>query len=189
MGTAFAHREPRLSDGVVTLRRWDAADTACVEAVSGDPYITLITTVPAEYSQDEGLQFVERQRSRLVSGEGISLAIALARADRACGCLTMMHRSIPPTGSVGIGYWVAPAERGRGVARRAVTLAADWALQRPGIARIEALVEPVNIASQRVVEAAGFEREGLLRSYAILGDRRADMYIYSRLPVCRQPSP
>ena len=189
MGTAFADREPRLSDGVVTLRRWEAADAECVEAVSGDAYITLITTVPAEYSPDGGLQFVERQWSRLASGEGISLAIALAQSDRACGCLTMMHRSNPPTGSVGLGYWVVPAERGGGVAQRAVTLAADWALQRPGIARIEALVEPANIASQRVVEAAGFEREGLLRSYAILGDRRADTYIYSRLPVCRQPSP
>jgi ribosomal-protein-alanine N-acetyltransferase len=183
MGTAFGDQEPRLSDGVVTLRRWEAADAGCVEAVSGDPYITLITTVPTEYSPDAGLQFIERQWSRIVNGEGVSLAIAFVQSDRACGCLTMTHRSSPATGSVGIGYRVVPAERGDGVARRAVALASDWALQRPGIARIEALVEPVNIASQRVVEAAGFEREGLLRSYAILGDQRADVYIYSRLPV------
>jgi RimJ/RimL family protein N-acetyltransferase len=183
MRTGFGDREPRLSDGVVTLRRWEPRDVGCVEAVSADPYITVITTVPARYSPDEGLRFIERQWSRLANGEGISLAIALDESDRACGCLTMMHRSNQQTGVVGLGYWVIPSARGGGVASRAAALATDWALERPGIARVEALVEPANVASQRVVESAGFEREGLLRSFLQIGDRRADAIIYSRLPA------
>jgi RimJ/RimL family protein N-acetyltransferase len=181
--STFGDREPRLSDGVVALRRWERGDLDCVEAVSADPYITFITTVPTVWSPDEGLQFVERQWSRLARGEGVSLAIALEDSGRACGCLTMMHRAGQWSGIVGLGYWVVPAVRRRGIGTRAVVLATGWALGLPGIARIEALVEPVNIASQRVVAAAGFEREGLLRSYLALGDRRADAIIYSRLPV------
>lgn len=182
MSFGFGDREPRLSDGVVVLRRWEASDLDCIEAVSGDPYITIITTVPTVWSPDEGLRFVERQRARIANGTGVSLAIALETSGLACGCVTLMHRP-GPHGGVGLGYWVAPAARGGGIASRAAALASDWALVCPGIARVEALVEPANVASQRVAESAGFEREGLLRSYLAIGDRRADAIIYSRLPA------
>ena len=38
-----------------------------------------------------------------------------------------------------------------------------------------------NTASMRVLETAGFQREGYLRSYLAIGDGRADAYIYSLL--------
>jgi len=47
--------------------------------------------------------------------------------------------------------------------------------------RIEAWVEPANEASQRALSVNGFEREGLLRSFLVLGSRRADVLVYSRL--------
>jgi RimJ/RimL family protein N-acetyltransferase len=47
---------------------------------------------------------------------------------------------------------------------------------------VEALVLQDNFASQRVLEKAGFRREGLLRSYLVIGDGRADALIYSLLP-------
>jgi len=67
-----------------------------------------------------------------------------------------VHRHGQQAGAVGIGYWIAPRARRRGLATRAVRLAAAWALQEGGAARVEALVEPENTASKRVVEAAGF---------------------------------
>jgi [ribosomal protein S5]-alanine N-acetyltransferase len=48
-----------------------------------------------------------------------------------------------------------------------------------GFARVEALVEPANTASQRVVETVGFHREGVLRSHRVSGDHRSDMVSYS----------
>jgi ribosomal-protein-alanine N-acetyltransferase len=72
--------------------------------------------------------------------------------------------------------------RQRGYASHAATLLARWAVCRAGRARVEALVEPADTASIRVVEAAGFRREGLLRSYLALATRRADAFMYSLLP-------
>jgi RimJ/RimL family protein N-acetyltransferase len=43
-------------------------------------------------------------------------------------------------------------------------------------------VEPANIASVRVAEAAGFTREGLLRQRLVVRGRRVDLIIYSMLP-------
>ena len=44
------------------------------------------------------------------------------------------------------------------------------------------MVAPDNIASQRVLEKAGFVREGHLRSYLVFERQRADALMYSLLP-------
>jgi RimJ/RimL family protein N-acetyltransferase len=74
--------------------------------------------------------------------------------------------------------------RRRGLATRAVRLLTRWAIAGAGVRRIEALVEPGNRASLRVLERCSFRREGLLRDYLDLaGDgRRGDAYVYSLIP-------
>jgi RimJ/RimL family protein N-acetyltransferase len=173
--------EPELADGVVRLRRWTLDDLACVEQAAADPRIVEMTTLPQAYSPAEGRAFVERQWGRPGEGAGLSLAIEEVAAGCAAGALVLLHRHGQQAGAVGIGYWIVPAARGRGLATRAVRLAAAWALREGAKARVEALVEPANVASQRVVEAAGFQREGLLRAYLQFADRRGDAAVYSLL--------
>jgi ribosomal-protein-alanine N-acetyltransferase len=175
--TRLSYRDPPLSDGVVRLRAWVATDIACVKEASSDPTIPESTTVPANFSDAEGLAWIKRQWGRAENGEGLSLAITDARTDEALGAVVLMFRSQP--GSVGIGYWLVPRARGRRLASHAVGLLASWALREKDIARIEALVEPSNVPSRRVLERAGFQREGNLRSYLVFATRRADADIYS----------
>jgi RimJ/RimL family protein N-acetyltransferase len=51
-----------------------------------------------------------------------------------------------------------------------------------GIRTLRLYTHPDNIASQRVLENAGFRREGLLRSYLSYEGRRFDALLYSLLP-------
>ena len=81
-----------------------------------------------------------------------------------------------------LGYWVAPAARGRGVASRAVRLLADWGFRGLGLARIELTCGPDNVASQRVAERCGFTREGLLRSHMRFKGGRRDTVVFGLLP-------
>ena len=45
---------------------------------------------------------------------------------------------------------------------------------------VEALVEPENVASQRVLERAGFVREGCLSSFLIVKGGRVEAFLYAR---------
>jgi RimJ/RimL family protein N-acetyltransferase len=166
-----------LTDGTVRLRPWTPDDLACVEQAATDPRIPESTTVPATYSPGEGLAFVQRQHRRLTSGQGVSLAIASDDTGEALGLVILLAR--PQPGVAGLGYWVVPAARQRGLARRAVGLMTEWGLET--FARIEAWVEPDNDASQHVLAANGFQHEGLLRSFLVIGSRRADVRVYSRI--------
>jgi len=172
--------DPPLTDGVVLLRRWHEHDLGCVEEAAEDPEIPQGTTVPATFTPADGLAWIERQWSRADDGTGLSQAIADAASGEALGAAVLMARA---QGSVEIGYWLVPHARGRGVGSRAVALLAHWAVTAAGIPRVEALVVPENVVSQRVLEKAGFRREGHLRSALDLGGGRTDALLYSLLPA------
>jgi RimJ/RimL family protein N-acetyltransferase len=165
---------------VLVLRKWTESDIGCVEEASRDPDIPSGTTVPASFTPAEGLAWIERQWGRADKGEGLSLAIADVGSSEALGNINLLFRRQPLTAE--IGYWLIPRVRGRGLGSRAVALFARWAVTGAGLARVEALVVPDNMASQRVLEKAGFRREGRLRSYLVFDQQRADALMYSLLP-------
>jgi RimJ/RimL family protein N-acetyltransferase len=168
-----------LDDGVVGVRPWRDTDLACVEQASEDPGIPQGTTVPAHYTPEAGLAYIARQHARLTSGQGVSLAVVDQHDDHAVGHINLMLR--PQQGVAGIGYWIVPSARRRGIASRAISLITTWGLSAGNFARIEAWVEPDNVASQRVLEINGYVLEGTLRSFLAFGTRRADVLVYSRI--------
>lgn len=66
----------------------------------------------------------------------------------------------PQAGEVEIGYGVAPAEEGRGFATEAVRLFCARAAECPEVEQVTAETAIGNVASQRVLEKAGFEMVG-----------------------------
>ncbi len=82
-----------------------------------------------------------------------------------------------------VGYTVAPDHRGRGIALEALKDVVALAFDPEVLAleRLEANVAIENIASQRVLEAAGFRREGLARGLLVIDGVRVDHVRYGLL--------
>ncbi|GMH29250.1 hypothetical protein Nepgr_031093 [Nepenthes gracilis] len=81
-----------------------------------------------------------------------------------------------------LGYAVAAEQWGKGICTAALKMAVSRAFEDfPYLVRIEALVEPDNIGSQRVLEKVGFLKEGLLRKYGFSRGEIIDFLIYSFL--------
>ena len=168
---------PPLSDDLVTLRPWSEGDVDCVRQASSDPGIPQGTTVPAIWTPQEGLAFVHRQQSRATDGTGVSMAVVEAASGRAVGLVVVMLR--PQARVAGLGYWVVPGARRRGLAGAAVRLVVPWALPALDLQRLEAWVVPDNLASRAVLAAAGFREEGLLRSFLSGPDGPLDAVVCS----------
>jgi RimJ/RimL family protein N-acetyltransferase len=64
---------------------------------------------------------------------------------------------------VEIGYVLVPGERGKGYGSEAVQIMVDYLFLHKNIVRIQAMTHTANIASQRVLEKAGFKKEGIIR--------------------------
>jgi RimJ/RimL family protein N-acetyltransferase len=104
-----------------------------------------------------------RSAGRWLAGERADLVIVDAATGTPAGEIGLFYQE-PQTGQAMLGYSMLPAWRGRGYATRAVALVALWAFAETGIARLVAGTLPDNIGSQRVLQKAGFRREGYLRS-------------------------
>jgi RimJ/RimL family protein N-acetyltransferase len=91
---------------------------------------------------------------------------------------TITHWLAQPERFMEIGYNVVRGERGRGCGTEAVQLMVDYLFLSKDIARIQAFTDVRNKASQRVLEKAGFKREGTLREAGLVRGRRTDAYIY-----------
>jgi ribosomal-protein-serine acetyltransferase len=81
-----------------------------------------------------------------------------------------------------IGYWVADAARGRGVAVEAARQAARFGFETLGLQRIAILIQPENAASLRVATKLGAAREGIARNGIVVAGQPHDAIVYSLLP-------
>jgi [ribosomal protein S5]-alanine N-acetyltransferase len=83
-----------------------------------------------------------------------------------------------------LGYVLARDVWGRNYMTEAVRGLAAWALAQPQIHRIGAWSDIDNIASCRVLEKVGFQREGLMKRWSLhpnISDVPRDCYVYGRI--------
>ena len=86
------------------------------------------------------------------------------------------------TFKVSFGYTGAYAQWGKGYMTEAARACIDWSFQQPGVVRVYATTDVDNIPSQRVLEKAGMQREGLLRKESIrpnMDPEPRDCYMYA----------
>ena len=176
--------DPPLSDGVVTLRPWTRDDVAAIAGACSDPDIARwLDAVPQPYGEAEARAYVA-YAERGWRGRGGESPFAAVDAETgevlgSCG----VHWVDPEQAIAEVGYWVRREARGRGVATRATRLVAGWVLGTLHYERLQLRADPLNEASCRVAERAGFTREGVLRSarFSIRQGRRTDVAVYSLL--------
>lgn len=148
---------PELSGQGIVLRRWRHSDLPAVADASTDPYIPAITSVPAIYSEEEGLAWLRRQEAHLDRGTAYPFAVSERLESIALGFLGLF---ISADDCWEAGYWVRPSARGRGIAAAALRLATGWARDHARARCIELQIEPWNVASRRIAERAGYVLQG-----------------------------
>ena len=109
----------------------------------GIDYLNYVRTIEVETS------FAVEFGGEAIGGIGFKLGLDVARL------------------TAEMGYWLSEDYWGRGLTTRAVSATVDWAFENYKLTRIYAMAFAHNLASTRVLEKAGFEREGVLRRSAI----------------------
>jgi RimJ/RimL family protein N-acetyltransferase len=107
-------------------------------------------------------------------------AVADAATDRLLGRVALREIHLGD-GTAEVAYWTVAAARGRGVAARATTALARWALDDVGFHRLELLHAVRNEASCRVAAKTGFALEGTKRSALLHPDGWHDMHLHARV--------
>jgi len=77
-----------------------------------------------------------------------------------------------------IGYFLVPSERGKGYCTEATQLMVDYLFLSKNIERIQAQTDVRNVGSQKVLEKAGFRKEGIIRKVFFLRGQLRDACLY-----------
>jgi ribosomal-protein-alanine N-acetyltransferase len=103
------------------------------------------------------------------------------------GGLTLANIRRRAAMSASLGYWMGSDYAGRGLMSRAVPALCAFGFRRLALERIEAACLPENLASIRVLEKAGFQREGFARGYLSIAGARRDHLLFALLKSDRRP--
>jgi ribosomal-protein-alanine N-acetyltransferase len=135
------------------------------DALTETAYLRRVRRLAMEWKTDDGYSFhvFERAGGRLVGGIG----------------MTQVRRGVAQTAT--LGYWVGQPFERRGYTTEAVRLICRFAFQSLQLHRVEAACLPENLASQRVLEKAGFVREGYARRYLKIAGEWRDHLTFALL--------
>jgi RimJ/RimL family protein N-acetyltransferase len=83
--------------------------------------------------------------------------------------------------SAELGYWLAKSYRGRGLMSRAISVFAEYAFRQLRLTRLYADTFAHNLASQRALEKAGFQREAILPRHHVKSGLPLDAVRYVKV--------
>jgi ribosomal-protein-alanine N-acetyltransferase len=122
---------------------------------------------------------VIRSGQEFASGIALPLLLFSRANDDLLGGLTIGHIRRGASQSCMIGYWMGERHSGKGHMSAALQIAVRHIFDRLALHRIEAACIPENDRSIRLLEKAGFEREGYMREYLKIRGEWRDHLLYA----------
>lgn len=181
--SSFPRLAEALIDGGVALRDYRERDIPeILIAYQDDPRLHLLNREDRPPTGAELGSRAEREAPARGAGERATLTV-LEPGDDTCRGQIRVENVDWDHRRAELMIWLAPQVRGRGLGRGALRLAGGWLLVTCGLARLEILTEPGNLAAIHAAEAAGFVREGVLREYQRKRGTGIDMVVMSLIPA------
>ncbi len=161
--------QPSITGGQLALRPWQASDAEVVATACQDPLIQRYTRVPVPYLISDAQEFIRTSADAWASGAEANYAVVEHR--QVVGAISLMSFDHQQA-TAEIGYWVAPWARGRGIARTAIGMIADWGAGELGLQRFLLQIEDESVASVAAALAAGAVRSGEVAEAEVRGTAR-----------------
>jgi RimJ/RimL family protein N-acetyltransferase len=162
----YAGMEPvelRVDD--LLLRPWRPEDAPAVLAACQDPDIQRFTSVPVPYRPEHAAGFVGEISPRGWSdGTSANFGVFDVADGTLLGSIGLLRMDLPARHGE-LGYWMAPAARGRGVATRAGRAVVRFGHEKINLHRVNWYADLPNHASRLVALRIGFRMEGIVRAH------------------------
>ena len=145
-----------------------------------------LTPWEPQWPRDELSRSAYRRRLRHYQREvredlGYAFMLFEEASDRLIGGLSLSNVRRGVTQAASLGYWVGAPYIRRGHMKEAVRALIPFATRGLHLHRIEAATMPDNLASIRVLEGNGFDREGYARQYLKIAGVWQDHVLFSYL--------
>lgn len=171
---------PLIETERLILREPVQDDVPALFALRSDERVMRYVPRPMARSLDEVAALIDLMATDRQASMGITWAIA-RKPDRTLIGTIGFYRLHLEDHRAEVGYLLAPEHQGCGIMAEALSAVVRVGFDRFHFHGIEAITDPRNTASNRVLERAGFERDALLRQDHFWNGEFQDSAVYSIL--------
>lgn len=172
---------PKLETDRLILRQMTLEDVPALFKIWSDPEVTKYINITAFKEESQAREMIELLNRLAEEKKAIRWAITLKEDQKVIGSggFNTWLKEEAFRGEIGYdldrGYW------GRGIMTEVLRALISFGFGPMKLNRIEAMVEPENIASIKLLKKNGFWEEGLLREYQVSKEKFIDLQIFSLL--------
>lgn len=152
----------QIDAGRIALRPVAATDLPALLAINGDPLVTQFLPYATWQTLEDGAAWLARMEALGATGTGQQLVV-VRRADAAVIGTLLLFKHDAGSQRIELGYVLGRDHWGQGLMREALQAVCGHLFDSRGMRRIEAEVNPANVASCRLLTRVGFTLEGTLR--------------------------
>ena len=135
---------------------------------------------PLVKTEEDALAHIAMIEDKIENNEGINWAITLKNDPKLIG-LIGHYRIKPEHFRAEIGYMLLPEYHGKGIIVEAIKETIKYGFEIMNLHSIEAVIDPENLASEKVLQKSGFVKEAHLKENEYYEGRFLDTVIYSIL--------
>lgn len=171
---------PNLDSERFFLRQVTPEDVNEVFAIRSDAETMKYIPRPLAKTKQDALDHIEMIRKGVLDNESLLWAIARKEDDELIGMICLI-RMKPEHFRTEIGYVLHPDFHGKGIMNEAIQMVIDYAFKVLKFHSIEAVIDPDNSASEKLLIRNHFVKEAHLRENEFYNGRFLDSVIYSLL--------
>lgn len=171
---------PNLETERLQLRRLVNEDVNEIFALRSDPEVMKYIPRPLVKTKEEALAHITMIDEKIVSNEGINWAITLKGNPKLIGIIGH-YRINPEHFRAEIGYMLLPEYQGKGITSEAIKEVINYGFKVMKLHSIEAIIDPENFGSEKVLQKNGFVKEAHLKENEYYEGHFLDTVIYSLL--------
>ncbi len=177
----------RLDTPEFTVRSYETGDGRLLAQAIRDSYEHLRTFMfwaKPDYSDEEGEHFCRTSRAHYLLADNFTLGIFSPNGSRILGGTGFhLHDGGVSDATAEIGMWIHVDAAGHGLGTRALMSLLSWGFDCWPWIRLFWRCDTRNLASARVAEKAGMQKEGIARSHSYLtdGTTRRDLIIFAAI--------
>lgn len=171
---------PQFETDRLILRKLTEADTDGLFAIWSDDRVTKHMDIASLKDRREALSLIQEMNDLADLGRAIRWGVVSKQTGALIGTCGINEWSRSHA-RASIGYELQVGSWRQGYMSEVLEVVLALGFQQGQLHRMEALVEPENVASIKLLEKTGFRQEGLLRGYEFSKGRYIDLLMFSLL--------
>lgn len=171
---------PILESDRLHFRRLTDADAPEIFALRSNPETMKFIPRPLAQNLNDALAHIKLINDKIDENLDINWAVTEKGSDKCIG-LMGFYRTQPEHFRTELGYMIAPEHNGKGYVTEAVKTLLDFAFNKLNFHSIEAVIDSRHVASERVLQKNGFEKEAHFKENFFYNNEFTDTVIYGLL--------